>query len=146
MRIDLPRLPIGGLLIGFLLAVTIVTFLAALLFEESGMPEGASSAGSQAPVGTPSLRGQQVAAASGCFSCHSTTGEVIIGPSWKGLFGKEQSLADGSTVTVDDAYIRESILNPPAKVVEGFNPVMPSFSVLSEDDIQAIIAYIQSLK
>jgi cytochrome c oxidase subunit 2 len=56
-------------------------------------------------------------------------------------------LADGSTVTADDAYIRESILQPNAKIVAGFQPVMPGFQgLVTEDQILALTAYIKSLK
>jgi len=146
LHIDLPRMPIGGLLIGFLLFATTGTFVAASLLREGGALETAATVGSPTPAATLSERGQQLAATNGCLSCHSTSGEVIIGPSWKGLFGKEETLADGSTVTVDEAYIRESIQNPPAKVVAGFNPVMPSFPALTEEDIRAAIAFIQSVQ
>lgn len=93
-------------------------------------------------------RGQQVAQQNGCTGCHSIDGSQAIGPTWQGLYGEETALADGSTVTADDAYITESIRNPSAKVVEGFpNGVMPAFGPdqVSDDDIQAIIAYMQTL-
>lgn len=144
MRIDLPRLPIGGLLFGFLLLATIGTFAAAFLWGGRGTLEGLATE-SPAPAGTPQERGQQIAAVNGCISCHSTTGEVIIGPSWMGLFGKEEALTDGSSVTVDAAYVQESILDPTAKVVADFSPVMPSFPALTEEDIQDVIAFMQSL-
>ena len=162
MRVDITRLPVGEMLIGFLLAALAVTFVGAFVAVEDGggEKEGAVMAASPAPQaspmpetpppGAPPLelvrRGQQIAAASACFACHSTTGQVIVGPSWKGIFGEPVTLSDGTAVIVDDAYIRQSILNPPAKVVEGFNAVMPSFSAISEEDIRALIAFIQSLK
>jgi cytochrome c oxidase subunit II len=91
-------------------------------------------------------RGAQIAQENGCTGCHSIDGTAAIGPTWQGLYGHEVTLADGSTVTADDAYITESIHDPSAKVAEGFQDIMPkTFADMSEDDIAAIIAYIQTL-
>ncbi|QDV62855.1 cytochrome c oxidase subunit II [Crateriforma conspicua] len=82
----------------------------------------------------------------GCASCHSIDGSKRVGPSFKDLAGSTHALADGSSVTVDPNYIRESILEPKAKVVAGYNPVMPSYKgQLSDDDIDSIIAYLKTL-
>lgn len=82
-----------------------------------------------------------------CFSCHTTDGSPKVGPSFKGVFGKTETLADGSTVTVDENYIQESILQPAAKVVKGFPPAMPSFQgLLNEEEIAGVIEYLKSLK
>jgi cytochrome c oxidase subunit 2 len=68
------------------------------------------------------------------------------GPVLKGLFGKPILLTGGQTVTMDDAYIRESILNPQAKVVAGFQPVMPTFQgLVTEEQLLQLIAYEKSL-
>lgn len=94
-------------------------------------------------------RGQQIAQTAGCAGCHSIDGTKIVGPSWKGLFGKTETFADGSTAVVDAAYIRESILTPSAKVVVDFpDGVMPKTfgDQLSEEQIADLIAYIMSLK
>ena len=72
-----------------------------------------------------------------------------MGPSWKGLYGHEVPLSDGSTAMADDTYVRESITEPNAKVVEGFPPsVMPANfgSTLSDSNIEAITAYIKELE
>jgi cytochrome c oxidase subunit II len=84
----------------------------------------------------------------GCIGCHSIDGSAKVGPTWKGDYGqKDVALADGSKITVDDNYIRESIMSPQAKARPGFPPSMPSFEgQLKENEIQAIIAYIKSLK
>lgn len=82
-----------------------------------------------------------------CFSCHTTDGSPKVGPSFKGIFGKDEQLADGSTVKVDENYIHESILQPQAKVVKGFPPAMPSFQgSLTEEEIAGFIEYLKSLK
>jgi mono/diheme cytochrome c family protein len=80
-----------------------------------------------------------------CFTCHSIDGSRLVGPSFKGLMGREEKLADGSTITVDVAYITESIRDPMAKIVEGYAPAMPVLD-LSDDEISALIAYISSLE
>jgi cytochrome c oxidase subunit 2 len=68
-------------------------------------------------------------------------------PSLNGMYNNKILLADGSTVTADDAYIRESILQPNAKIVAGFQPVMPTFQgQLTEEQILALTAYIKSLQ
>lgn len=81
-----------------------------------------------------------------CATCHTIDGADGIGPTWLGLYGRETPLADGTTVTADDAYITESIKNPTAKVHEGFVPGMPPFPQLTDDDIAGIIAYIKTLE
>ena len=89
--------------------------------------------------------GQQLAAAN-CTGCHTIDGSDATGPTWLGLFGSEVTLEDGSTVTADEEYLRESILEPAAKVHQGFAPIMPSFAgQLSDEEINQIIAYIATL-
>ena len=84
--------------------------------------------------------GAQVAAQNACNGCHSIDGTQVIGPTWKDLYGSQRTFSDGSTAIAGEAYIRESILNPTAKVVEGFQPVMPPVP-LSEEQIDALVAY-----
>jgi cytochrome c oxidase subunit 2 len=92
-------------------------------------------------------QGKILSQTKGCVACHSDDGTKRIGPSYKNLFGKDEELADGSKVKVDDNYIRESIENPTAKIVKGYNPVMPMFrGLLKEEELNALIAYIKSLK
>jgi len=82
-----------------------------------------------------------------CVTCHSVDGRPGVAPSFKGRFGKQEQLADGQSVTVDENYLRESILNPQAKVVAGFQPVMPTYqNVLTDRQIDALIAYIKSIQ
>jgi cytochrome c oxidase subunit 2 len=83
----------------------------------------------------------------GCSTCHTLDGTIKIGPSWKGVFGKQNSFVDGSSALVDENYIRESINNPQAKIVQGFAPAMPSYQgKLKDRELDGIIAYIKSLK
>jgi cytochrome c2 len=90
----------------------------------------------------------------GCMACHSTDGTLVgkVGPSWKGLFGTERDIAKGmkGKVKADEAYLRESILNPSAKVVKGFEKFdtgMPIYAgILNDSQIESLILYIKSLK
>ena len=95
--------------------------------------------------GTGAASGQELSVSKGCVACHSIDGTTIIGPSWKGLYGSQESLEDGSSVTVDDAYIKESILNPTIKITKGYQPLMPVLPV-TDEEIVALTAYIKSLK
>ena len=94
---------------------------------------------------TPEGRGKILATSQGCVGCHSIDGSRLTGPTWLGLYGSEVTLADGSTVTAEDAFLAESILDPNAKVVESFAPVMPPYA-LTDEEIAGIIAYIKTLK
>lgn len=95
---------------------------------------------------TPEGKGQLLVAANGCAACHSLDGSTLPGPTWKGLFGSDVKLADGSTITADEAFLLESIKDPAAKIVEGFQPIMPVYGNLSDEDIANLIAYIKTLK
>jgi cytochrome c oxidase subunit 2 len=80
-----------------------------------------------------------------CNSCH-TPGPQQRGPVLAGLFGKQVELQGGGTVTVDEAYLRESIVNPQAKIVAGFQPIMPTFQgLVTEEQLLQLIAYVRSL-
>lgn len=82
----------------------------------------------------------------GCVACHSIDGSRVVGPSFKGVYGQEHAFTDGTKAVVDDNYIRQSILNPAAKIVAGYDPVMPSYQgQLNDKQIDALIEYIKSL-
>ena len=99
-------------------------------------------------IADPVRRGEALAARYGCAVCHSPDGSPKAGPTWLGLFGSEETLTVGSTVIVDEAYVIESILDPNAKITQGFTAdIMPKDfgEKLSESDLEAIIAYMMSL-
>jgi mono/diheme cytochrome c family protein len=90
-------------------------------------------------------QGEKLATSFACTSCHTSTGATGVGPTWRGLYGSTVTLTDGSTVTADWAYITESIRTPAVKITEGFQAVMPTYTSLSDADINALAAYIKSL-
>lgn len=100
------------------------------------------------PTGLPS--GEKLIKTYGCVACHTTDGSQLVGPSFKNLFGKEVTLIEKGrvkTVTADEDYIRQSILEPNLQLVKGFNPLMPSQKDrISEKELVAIIQYIKELK
>src|SRR5215471_2978940 len=80
-----------------------------------------------------------------CNTCHRPD-SLARGPNLEGLFGKQVQLADGRTIVADESYIRESILNPNAKIVAGFQPIMPTFQgLINEEGLLQLVAYIKSL-
>ncbi len=96
-------------------------------------------------TGTLASNGQQLFQQLGCSTCHRSDTQGR-GPNLTGVFGKPVLLEDGRTVTADENYIRESILNPGAKIVSGFKPIMPSFQgQVSEESLMALVAYVKSL-
>jgi cytochrome c oxidase subunit 2 len=91
--------------------------------------------------------GKALMQAKGCIACHSFDGSPMTGPTLKGVFEHEVELVDGKKVVADENYLRESIENPNAKVVKGFNPIMPTFKgLISETELNSVIAYIKTLK
>jgi cytochrome c oxidase subunit 2 len=82
----------------------------------------------------------------GCKACHTTNGAKLVGPSFKDLYGFGFDTVQGVRITVDDAYVRESILTPNVSVVAGYQPVMTPFAGLVTDrEIEAITAWLKTL-
>ena len=91
--------------------------------------------------------GRSFAAQHGCLHCHTTDGRRHVGPSFAGLYGHTEHMQDGATVTADPAYLTESMMDPRARTVAGFQPVMPSFQgELAAPEAAAIVEYIRSLR
>jgi cytochrome c oxidase subunit 2 len=94
----------------------------------------------------PAQAGAIVYKKKGCNQCHSIDGSGGIGPTFQGAFGSRRRFTDGSAAAVDENYVRESLLNPKAKVLTGYDPVMPTFQGrLKESEMAALIAYLKSL-
>jgi cytochrome c2 len=152
------------------LAVSLVLFVATLLAVEffAGEPKEAEATGgetttasttggtstaatttTQAPAGD-AANGKSLYTSLGCVGCHSLDGTKGTGPTFKGLAGSQVKLADGSTVTADDAYITESIADPDKQVVQGFQPGIMSAVIkpgaVSDQDIRDLVAYIGTVK
>lgn len=81
----------------------------------------------------------------GCVACHSIDGRANVGPTWKDIWGQERELEGGGSVVVDAEYIRESIVDPNAKVAKGYPAVMPNFARLTDEEIDALTVFIESL-
>lgn len=90
--------------------------------------------------------GEELYSSLGCKACHNA-GAASLGPNPRGLFGSRRPLQGGGSVIADEAYIRESILQPAAKLVKGYAPVMPTFQGrVSEEELNTLVAYLKSLR
>jgi cytochrome c oxidase subunit 2 len=113
-----------------------------IVVMEPAQYEAWMNGGSTGPL---SATGEKIFAELGCVTCHraDTQGR---GPNLQGVFGKPVQLEDGRTVTADENYVRECILDPGAKRVKGFQPIMPTFQgLVSEEQVNALVAYIKSI-
>jgi cytochrome c oxidase subunit 2 len=116
--------------------------IGSIVVQEPAQYEAWMSGSTSGPL---SATGEKIFSELGCVTCHRTDTQGR-GPNLQGVFGKPVLLQDGRTVTADENYIRESILDPGAKVVNGFKPVMPTFQgLVSEEQLNALVAYVKSL-
>jgi cytochrome c oxidase subunit 2 len=96
--------------------------------------------------GSLAARGERLFSDLACNTCHLSDGRGR-GPSLANKFGAAERLASGGTVPVDEAYLRESILRPQAKIVDGYQPLMPTFQgLVSEENVMALVEYVKSLR
>jgi cytochrome c oxidase subunit 2 len=113
------------------------------VMEPSDYAAWLSGSGAQ---GDPAVAGEKLFVERACSTCHVADG-TGRGPSLNGLYGAKVLLADGSSITANEAYIRESILQPNAKIVARYAPSMPTYQgQLTEEQILALIAYVKSLQ
>jgi cytochrome c oxidase subunit 2 len=99
-----------------------------------------------APEGSMASEGEKLFRQLACNACH-TGDSAARAPYLEDLYGREVSLQNGSTVTADDNYIRESIVNPEARIVAGYKPIMPTFQGrIDEEQLMQLVAFIKSLK
>jgi cytochrome c oxidase subunit 2 len=117
------------------------------------LPEAEFAAwlGGGAGGGTAAARpdGKKLAQEKGCLGCHSLDGSPGVGPSFKGIMGRSTTvITKGAerSITVDEAYLRQSILEPAADVVKGFQPIMPAFSDLSKEELEALVEFLEGQK
>ncbi|MEO0445643.1 MAG: c-type cytochrome [Verrucomicrobiota bacterium] len=87
--------------------------------------------------------GKAVSLKYGCVACHSLDGTKLVGPTFQGIWGREETLVDGTVITVDEDYLHESILQPNAKIVKGYLPNMMPPLPIPEEEVQQMIAYLR---
>jgi mono/diheme cytochrome c family protein len=114
------------------------TFAATLLLVAACGEDAPSGLSNQA------ADGRRIAATRGCAGCHGSNGQGGIGPAFVGLAGSQVELDDGTTVTADEAYLRESIVDPSAMRVAGYDQRMPEVD-LSDDELDDVVQYITEL-
>jgi cytochrome c oxidase subunit 2 len=91
--------------------------------------------------------GRQVAVRKGCLNCHTVDGTRHIGPTFLDLYRRTETMASGEVVVVDEAYLTESMMEPRARIVAGFEPVMPSFhGELTPAEVGALVEFLRSLR
>jgi cytochrome c oxidase subunit 2 len=113
-----------------------------IVVQEPAQYETWMNGGSTGPL---SATGEKIFAELGCVTCHRSDIQGR-GPNLHGVFGKPVQLEDGRTVTADENYLRECILDPGAKRVKGFQPIMPTFQgLVTEEQVNALVAYIKSI-
>lgn len=95
--------------------------------------QGQPTPTSDAPAGGDAVNGEALFASNGCSACHSTGSDAVVGPGLSGIGER------------GDAYLFESIKSPSATVAEGFDPLMPSFPALSDEEINDLVAYLKTL-
>ncbi|GAC1524242.1 MAG: hypothetical protein NVS3B11_24920 [Collimonas sp.] len=104
----------------------------------------AAGAVTAAPAGDALVaQGKALAESKACVACHTVDGSPRVGPTWKGLFGKTETMENGATALVDEAYLKDFIRNPQARVVKGFAPMMPKIEI-NDAELEALVAYIKS--
>jgi cytochrome c oxidase subunit II len=119
----------------------------AVVHEPGGFERWLEDASNFLAKMSPAQAGERLYRTRGCAQCHSVDGKAGTGPTFKMLFGHQVPLDGGKTVVADENYVRESILEPQATIVAGFQPVMPTFKGrLKDQEITAIIEYLKTLK
>jgi cytochrome c oxidase subunit 2 len=97
------------------------------------------------PPADPAARGKLLAADKGCTGCHSDDGSELVGPTFKGLWGKTETLESGKRVRVDEAYVARAIRTPSVEIVKGYPDAMPE-EALSDAELEDVIAWLKTLK
>jgi cytochrome c oxidase subunit 2 len=122
------------------------SFKAVLTADEVGQMVDFLKSGAAA---VPKLDGAKLAKEKGCLACHSLDGSRGVGPTFKGLYNSRVVVHQDSkvlTITADDAYLRKMIRTPGVMVVEGFQPIMPTYPDLTEEEVTALVEFIEGVK
>ena len=115
--------------------------------EQEDFETWLATAGSADDDRDPVELGEELITRNACNTCHSVDGTRLQGPSFQGLWGTEREMQDGEIVVFDENYVRESILEPNARITRGYDPVMPSYAgTLNDRQIDAIIEYLKTLQ
>lgn len=118
-----------------------------IVHEEGGFETWLSEAANMLAGLPPAEAGAWLYEKRGCKQCHTLDGSPRIGPSFLGSFGTERNMKDGPAITVDENYIRESIVDPQANIAAGYEPVMPTYKGrLTDEEITFIVEFIKSLR
>ncbi|GFE60154.1 cytochrome c oxidase subunit II [Geobacter sp. AOG2] len=120
----------------------------AMITTVEALPEAEFGAWLEQRTGKEEHAGHELLEKHGCLGCHTLDGKPGVGPTFKGLWGRSETVLNNGSerhITVDEAYLRRSLLEPNADVVKGFQPIMPPFAgVLKEEEIKAIIDYLRT--
>jgi cytochrome c oxidase subunit 2 len=116
-------------------------------YTPAAAPAAVADGAHEGPALSLAQQGEILFKSKTCNACHTVNGSALIGPGFKGLFGSEVELIGGSKVRAEENYLRESIMEPMAKIVKGYSPQMPTFrGMLSDEEVNQLIAYIKTLK
>ena len=156
----------GAVILGLLIAAYAIGYHRGQHHSGASAPAAASTPASTATtparptptlgpvIVTPTLvaRGKTLYTADGCSACHSLTGAAGVGPSLKAVAGSKVTLANGQTITADDAYLEQSISSPDAQIVKGYRAGIMAAATATHNfagkpnDIRALVAFIKSQK
>jgi cytochrome c oxidase subunit 2 len=117
--------------------------------QKAGLADRVDTGGDDGPSfhGTIVEYGKKVAMAQGCLKCHSLDGDPHIGPTWLDLYKRRETLETGEVVVADEGYLTDSMIDPRAKIVKGYKPVMPTYrGKLAAPDAAALVEFIKSLR
>ncbi len=120
-----------------------------MITSVEALPPERFSAWLQQGGGEKEHAGKELLEKHGCLGCHSLDGSKGVGPTFKGLYNSRVTVLQNGTrlvVTADDAYLRESIMKPKAKITEGYQPIMPEFPDLKDDEVEALMEFIEGVR
>lgn len=138
----MPRLTLRGVGVVRALGIGVLSVVATVALAGCGDDGG----GSEVTLSAAGKRGQAVAEANGCVSCHTIDGARSMGPTWQGLAGSKVQLEGGYTVVADDAYLTRAIRDPRVQVRAGFENLMPvAYGKLTDAEVADLVAYINDL-
>jgi cytochrome c oxidase subunit 2 len=121
-----------------------IVLVSMLVFGSIGIYRLNNDARERELTSTLAQRGQELSTGLGCVACHTVDGSPGVGPSWEGMWGRVETLTNGNTIVVDEPYFRESLRDPPRKMVAGYPNVMLRY-FLEEEEIIALMEFAKQL-